>query len=391
MRRLAPLALVMGLSAALLGWEAASAATTGTLQVEVSGTAVVVTAGSDLTAFGDAETLLISSTTGSVTITIDDGPARLWSTAAACTQAPQAAPVTSIVCTGALTSATVDMSKASVATQTAVNGTLPLTFLGGTGPDGVYGGGGKDVIHGADGADDLFGGNNDDTVSGGKGADSIEGELGSDWMYGGPGPDDVDAEDNIADKAVDCGASVGDTVAYDLKLETPVACNGPSVSVMHPQAGPQSGGPVRLFGRGLEDLTTVTFGGVVAKIVSTSDTEALVTAPGGTGRALVSLQLGPSKLLAGTYVYAPPPVLTSVSPNRGAPGTVITIVGTDLTRIQRIVIGGVSVRASVSPGRPVTAVAPATHRFGAADVTIVTAGGVSTLPGAFRYVPEELP
>lgn len=364
----------------------ASAASSG-LEVSISGSRVVITAGADMTAFADTETLVVSPDKAGVTIVMDEGSARLWSKATGCTSAPEATPVVSITCTGSFTAATIDLSKASVTTQSAVNGTLALTFLGGSGNDGAYGAAGADQILGNAGADDLFGGNADDSIFGGAGSDTVEGELGSDWMYGGPGADDIDAEDDIADKYIDCGSNVGDEVAYDIKLEKPVFCDGPFVSVMHPQAGPQGGAPVTIRGGGLSDLTSASFGGVSAKIVSASDTEAVIISPGGTGAAAVSLQLGALPLRAGTYTYAPPPSLTSVSPTRGGSGTKITLKGTGFSRIYRVIVGGQIANYSTSMSGAIVLTAPTNGRLGAVDITIVTAGGQSTLRNAFRYTP----
>lgn len=385
--RLAALVGASVLGAALLASAPAASAAGSGLEVRVTGSQVVITAGPGLAEFALAETLVVTSNKTGVAILMDEGTARLWSTATSCTTAPETSPVTSVTCAGSFTGVTINFSLARVTTQSAVVGALPLTFLGGSGGDGVYGATGADRIFGAGGNDDLFGGSSDDTIDGGLGNDSVEGELGSDWMYGGPGADDVDAQDRVADKAIDCGANVGDAVAYDLKLEQPVACNGPYVSVMHPQVGPQSGAPVKLVGRGLTDVKAVSFNGVAATILSTSDTETVVLSPSGGGSATVSLDLGASTLRAGTYVYAPPPALTAVSPNRGRAGTAITLSGTGLSRIHRVLIGGVGAEFTARPGGTVVVTAPSNRRLGLVDINVVTAGGESTLRNAFRYTP----
>lgn len=361
-------------------------AATGSLEVSAAGNKVIVTARSSQVAFSDFETLVVTASKGMVTILLDEGSAWLWSDSAGCTPAPQAAAVASITCTGTFTHVSVDFSAASVATQTAVNGAVGLVFIGGTGPDYVQGGDASDDLRGGVGDDDLFGGKGDDRIEGGPGRDTVEGELGIDAMYGGPGADDVDAQDDIKDKAIDCGGQVGDTVSYDLRLEKPEACEGPTFSVMHPRAGPTSGGTrVKLAGRGLDSLTAVTFGGSTATIVSSSDTEAIVLAPAGTGRATVTLDLQGTKLTGGAFAYAAAPVLRYVTPAQGRAGTVITLVGTDLTRIHRITIGGVDVRPAV--GATITITAPPSRRTAAVDITVITAGGQTTLRQAFRYTP----
>lgn len=369
-----------------LGSVPSASAATGTLQVSASGGVVTVAADSSLSAFSEFETLVITSDKRSVTVLLDEGSTWLWSASPGCTAAPRTAPVATITCTGSFADVTVDMSATTVATQTALNGLARLKFTGGAGPDYVQGGDGNDQLRGEVGDDDLFGGKGDDRIEGGPGRDTVEGELGVDAMYGGPGVDDVEAQDDIADKVVDCGGQAGDTVSYDLRLDKPEACDGPTFSVMHPQAGATSGGTrVKLMGRGLDTLVGVAFGGAAGTIVSASDTEAIVITPAGTGRATVTLDLGAKKLAGGAFTYAPPPVLTRVTPASGGAGTVITLIGTDLARIHRITIGGIAVQPVA--GRTVSVLAPPSRRIGTVDITIITAGGTSTLRNAFRYTP----
>lgn len=360
-------------------------AVSGGLAVTVTGKQIVITAAADLTGFAATETLVVTAGKRDITILMDEGTARLWSNASACMIVPQSSPVTSITCKGAFTGVTMDFSAVGVTTQSGVTGVLPLTFLGGSGADGVYSGSGADRILGAEGDDDLFGGSNDDTIDGGPGTDTIEGELGSDWMYGGPGVDDIEAQDRIADKAIDCGANTGDKVSYDIALETPVACTGATVTVMHPRAGPQGGAMVSIQGRGLADVTAVYFGGAQGSIVSATDSRVLLMSPAGSGSAAVSLRFGGTTMEVGTYVYAPPPVLTAVTPGRGRAGTAITLSGGGLSRVTRVLVAGVAVRAIPQMDGTLVVTAPGGTRLGTVDISIVTLGGQSTLRNAFRY------
>lgn len=378
------------LAAGLFAAPASAAADPGTLRVSLDGTTLVVTADAALTPFGEAETLVVAPKSGGVQVTIDEGSPRLYSSDPACTAAPQAAPVATITCTGkqSLSGARIDMRPATVATQTASTGSLALTFLGGSGADSVYAHGGRDTLVGNDGDDNLYGGDGNDGIEGGPGADTVEGEGGVDSMYGGPGADDIDAQDGIADSAIDCGADVGDKVAYDKGLEAPEACDGPFVSSMHPRAGADAGGNlVTLRGRGLSTGVSVTFGGAIGKVASVSDTEITVVSPAGQGRVGVSVILASGPLAVAPFTYAAAPVLQSSSPVRGRAGTVITVTGRHLTRIHRVTVGGLTATAGVRPNGSLAVVAPSTLRIGTVDITIVTAGGTSTLRRAFTYTP----
>lgn len=368
----------------------AGAADVGSLRVSVDGTSVIVTADASLAPFAEAETLTITRKPTAIQVSIEEGSARLYSSDPSCTAVPQAAPVTVITCTAkqVLTSARVDMTLAGVDTQTASTGSLPLEFFGGSGADSVYGHVGADTIRGNEGDDNLFGGDGADSVDGGPGADTVEGEAGVDAMYGGPGADDVDAQDGTADSAIDCGADVEDAVAYDKALETPEACDGPFVSSMHPRVGTSAGGNiVTLRGRGLATGSTVTFGDISGKVLTTSDTEVTVVTPAGQGRVSVSVTLSSGPLAVAPFTYAPAPVLTSASPPRGRAGTVITVTGRNLTRIHRVTVGGRTASFTIRPNGTLLVTAPAIPRVGAVDMTVLTAGGTATLRRAFTYAP----
>jgi hypothetical protein len=385
-RTLATALGVSGLVAGALVGVPAHAAESGTLHVQSTGTRVSVTAAADLAPFGAEETLLITGDSKTITITMDSGSPRLWSEASGCTSAPRSAPVLTITCTGAWVGAAIDLSQASVSTQSALVGLLPLTFTGGTGADYAQGGLGADTISGGLGDDDLFGEAGDDVIDGGPGADTVEGELGVDTLLGGPGADSVEAQDEIADRLIDCGGQARDSVSYDKGLEDPIACDGPEFAVMHPRAGPLDGGTrVALHGRGLGEVKAVSFASASATIVTASDTELVVLTPPGAGAAGVVLDFGDATLAGGQFTFAAPPIVRSVTPASGRAGTVITLSGTHLTRVSRIIIGGISVLPRTSKAGQLTVIAPATRRLGRADITVITAGGRSVVPDAFRY------
>jgi Ca2+-binding RTX toxin-like protein len=88
-------------------------------------------------------------------------------------------------------------TRATQATQTAANLTMPLFFarsgndfvLGGSGNDSLRGEAGKDNLIGESGRDFLIGGDDDDSLDGGPGDDALAGDSGNDKLNGGLGPD----------------------------------------------------------------------------------------------------------------------------------------------------------------------------------------------------------
>lgn len=234
-----------------------------TIRVAVDdSTVVAATAGPDIPAFGEAETLVARAVDGGIEIATRDGAARLWSDATGCTAVPVEEPETSITCTGTFTAAKLDLSQVTTPVHLVTEGTLPATLIGGSGADTLEGGAaadtinagpGNDQVAGGDGGDTVLAGAGIDTVNGGPGGDTISGEDGNDLLYGdagsdtikgGPGRDSisggddpdtlygdadkdtVDSEDGIKDAVVNCDGtgSGGGIVVYDVGLDTPQNC-----------------------------------------------------------------------------------------------------------------------------------------------------------------------
>jgi hypothetical protein len=87
-------------------------------------------------------------------------------------------------------------------------------------------------------------------------------------------------------------------------------------------------------------------------------------------------------------VTAPPPVLSAVSPSYGAAagGTTVTVTGANLTGATSVSFGGVvATNLTVVSATSITATTPA-HAAGPVSVAVTTAGGTSTLSGAYLNV-----
>jgi len=155
----------------------------------------------------------------------------------------------------------------------------------------------------------------------------------------------------------------------------------PTLGAIIPAQGPVSGGTaVTLTGTNLLGVTAVTFGGVNATsftVVSSTQITA-VAPPGAAGAVQVTVTTPGGTSNGVTYVYAPVPVLTSVSPTQGPleGGTTVTLFGSGLTTTNAVHFGSTPAAFTVVSDGWVTATAPA-GSAGAVNVTVTTNGGTS--------------
>ncbi len=168
----------------------------------------------------------------------------------------------------------------------------------------------------------------------------------------------------------------------------------PTLSGVTPAAGSSAGGTaITLTGTNLDGATSLTVGGAAAaNLVVVSATRLTAVTPAGSTGArdiVVTTPRGVATLAGGfTYQSAPPPTISSVSPNSGSTvgATAITITGTNLTGTSAVTIGGVAATSvSVVNATMVTAVTPAGTE-GAKTVSVTTPGGTASLTNGFTYV-----
>jgi hypothetical protein len=170
------------------------------------------------------------------------------------------------------------------------------------------------------------------------------------------------------------------------------------VSAVSPSDGATAGGDrVTITGHDFTGATAVSFGGVPAQSF-TVDSDSSITAvspAGAVGLVDVSVTTpgGQSPVSAADrFTYVPRPVVTSVSPARGATGggTSVTITGHDLTGATAVSFGGQPARGfGVVSDTVITAVSPALPP-GTVDVTVTTAGGQSTTGTADHFTYPEV-
>lgn len=146
-----------------------------------------------------------------------------------------------------------------------------------------------------------------------------------------------------------------------------------------------TGATVTIYGSNFTGATAISFGGVPAtyfSVISSGMINATVGA-GASGEVRVTTPDGTGKLAGFTYV-APTATITGFSPTTGKTGTVITISGTNLSRVSYVSFGGVPVSsfAEISP----TQVSAVVGSGASGSVSVTTQNGIATLAG-FTYIP----
>lgn len=158
---------------------------------------------------------------------------------------------------------------------------------------------------------------------------------------------------------------------------------GAFVSAVTPSGGPAVGGTlVFISGGGFTGATSVTFGGIAAIPVVTSDSSITVIAPAhpaGTVDVIVFTPLGPSaNTAADNYVYGQGPAVTGVSPSSGpaSGGTSVVITGSGFLGATSVTFGSTTVAGSVVSDTTIVVTSPA-HAAGAVSVRVTTPLGTS--------------
>jgi hypothetical protein len=160
-------------------------------------------------------------------------------------------------------------------------------------------------------------------------------------------------------------------------------------------AGPETGGTrITLTGSDfVPGQTTVTFGAAQAtEVACASTTRCAATTPPGTGTVPVRVSVGDG--LTSTqdirFSYAPPPTLTSVSPNQGpaAGGVSVTLTGENFVLGQTYATFGAAPLVGASCASSTTCYATSPPGTGTVQVTITTPFGTSNgVPFTYSAAP----
>ena len=122
-------------------------------------------------------------------------------------------------------------------------------------------------------------------------------------------------------------------------LTTSVFSLAPTLDAFTPAGGPVATA-VTLTGTGLSGATKIRFGTVDAAVISATATEAKTIVPRGAVTGPITL-ITPVGTNTTTTKFFLPPQLTSVTPNRGKPGTALTLSGSSLTGATQVLFAGV--------------------------------------------------
>ncbi|MEO8539906.1 MAG: IPT/TIG domain-containing protein [bacterium] len=161
------------------------------------------------------------------------------------------------------------------------------------------------------------------------------------------------------------------------------------VTGISPTSGPV-GTTVTIRGSGFLGATSVRFGGSFATFTVINDTMITAVSPAhalGTVDVVVGKSGQTSDVVtAGQYTYtANVPTISSLTPNNGSSGTMITIIGTGFTGTTSVVFGGSFTAFTVISDTMITATSPA-HVLGTFQVVVTTPSGVSVFTSAGNFV-----
>jgi phospholipase C len=172
--------------------------------------------------------------------------------------------------------------------------------------------------------------------------------------------------------------------------------NPPAVTGLSPAAGPEAGATtVTISGNNLSGASSVMFGSVPASSFTVNGLGSITaTSPAGAGTVDVTVTTRGGTSPAGSadrFRYAPPPVLTKLSPAKGAAGggTTVTIGGSGFTEATSVMFGAVPAAAfKVGSDTSITATSPA-EGGGTVEVTVSTPGGTTAPSSAasYKFVP----
>ncbi|MCI0342028.1 MAG: IPT/TIG domain-containing protein [Planctomycetales bacterium] len=169
----------------------------------------------------------------------------------------------------------------------------------------------------------------------------------------------------------------------------------PALSSITPTSGSSLGGTVvTLSGSSFQAGATVLFGSSLATSVTVTGTTTITcTTPGGTGTVSVTVTnpdgQASSLSSAYTYVVAPPPSLSSISPTSGptSGGQTVTLTGTDFAAGATVLLGGNLATSVVVTGTTTITCTTPVGTAGAVNVTVTnTDAQNSTLTNGYTYV-----
>lgn len=185
-------------------------------------------------------------------------------------------------------------------------------------------------------------------------------------------------------------AEVQDAASGNVTITTPygsASMDGfvvvPGITGFSPTSA-ATGQVVTISGTNLNIVNEVSFGGVPAAsfTIINASTITAVVGNGQSGNVRVAKDTD-STFLTG-FTYIPPPAIQSFIPTAAGQGTTVTITGTNFSNASEVRFGGIAA-ATFSVTNETTILAQV-GPGSSGEITVVTPGGVSTLPG-FTFIP----
>jgi hypothetical protein len=174
---------------------------------------------------------------------------------------------------------------------------------------------------------------------------------------------------------------VGGSVAVSEQVFTYIP--PPSILFFSPQSG-GVGAAITIIGTNLSTVTGVSIGGVPASFTLVSPTQ--ITAFVGQGASGVITLTTPVGTVSSqqAFTFIPPPNVLFITPQSGATGTPVTIIGTNLDSVRSVLFGGVPAQSFSQISA--TQVLATVGQGASGSVTVRTPGGASQSQQTFAFL-----
>ncbi|MDB1087894.1 IPT/TIG domain-containing protein [Streptomyces sp. ACA25] len=167
-----------------------------------------------------------------------------------------------------------------------------------------------------------------------------------------------------------------------------------TLNAMAPALGPQSGGSkVTITGTNLSGVTSVRFGSVSASIIANTANQVIAVSPPGSGVAAVTVTTVGGTSNPKPFSYYPSGNAHSLTPGAGPTlgRNLITIHGSQLATANRVLFDAVPALPLIVSDQQLTVAVPPAITPGPVQVTVTTAGGLTTGTLTYTYVdPPQL-
>jgi hypothetical protein len=167
----------------------------------------------------------------------------------------------------------------------------------------------------------------------------------------------------------------------------------PTIAGFKPANAP-AGASITITGTGLDTALDVAFNGVSTTFSVLSDASIrAVVPPGATAGLLTVTTVGGVTTSTASFTVdpaappppsPPPPSVSSLAPNSGAVGSLVTITGSGFTGAKTVSLNGTASTFTVSSDTSISATVPSGATSGA--ITVTTAAGAATSAATFTVV-----